>query len=86
MTGWSGDKLPNRLTLTSIRDGLKGTRKPVARERQVLSNIEQCYYCSDVMNTYRLWLRRELFRGRLDQSQFELSERKVVRFVGPAER
>jgi 3'-5' exonuclease len=32
-------------------------------------------YCkSDVINTYRLWLRHELFRGRLDRSQFEFSE------------
>jgi 3'-5' exonuclease len=32
-------------------------------------------YCkSDVINTYRLWLRHELFRGRLDQKQFEFSE------------
>ena len=37
-------------------------------------------YCkSDVINTYRLWLRHELFRGRLDQNQFEFSERDVVR-------
>jgi 3'-5' exonuclease len=46
-------------------------------------------YCkSDVINTYRLWLwlRHELFRGRLDQNQFEFSELDVGRFVGPAER
>ncbi|WP_424617835.1 hypothetical protein [Bradyrhizobium sp.] len=36
------------------------------------------YYKSDVTNTYRLWLRHELFRGRLDQSQFEFSERDVA--------
>jgi predicted PolB exonuclease-like 3'-5' exonuclease len=37
-------------------------------------------YCrSDVINTYRLWLRHELYRGRLDQSQFEFSERDVTR-------
>jgi len=36
-------------------------------------------YCkSDVINTYRLWLRHELFRGRLDQKQFELSERDAT--------
>ncbi len=36
-------------------------------------------YCrSDVVSTYRLWLRHELFRGRLDQGQFEFSERCVV--------
>jgi predicted PolB exonuclease-like 3'-5' exonuclease len=32
-------------------------------------------YCkSDVVNTYRLWLRHELFRGRLDRKQFEFSD------------
>src|ERR1700688_2626106 len=42
-------------------------------------------YCkSDVINTYRLWLRHELFRGRLDQNQFESSERDVTRVVGSA--
>jgi Predicted 3'-5' exonuclease related to the exonuclease domain of PolB len=39
-------------------------------------------YCkSDVINTYRLWLRHELFRGRLDQNQFELSEENVATFI-----
>jgi 3'-5' exonuclease len=39
-------------------------------------------YCkSDVINTYRLWLRHELFRGRLDQNQFEFSEADVVRLI-----
>jgi predicted PolB exonuclease-like 3'-5' exonuclease len=32
-------------------------------------------YCvSDVMNTYRLWLRYELFRGNLTEKQFEQSD------------
>lgn len=36
-------------------------------------------YCkSDVINTYRLWLRHELFRGRLDQKQFESSEQDIA--------
>jgi 3'-5' exonuclease len=39
-------------------------------------------YCkSDVVNTYRLWLRHELFRGRLDRKQFEFSEENVVTFI-----
>jgi predicted PolB exonuclease-like 3'-5' exonuclease len=39
-------------------------------------------YCkSDVINTYRLWLRHELFRGRLDPGQFEFSERGVALFM-----
>jgi 3'-5' exonuclease len=36
------------------------------------------YSKSDLTNAYRLWLRHELFRGRLDQSQFEFSERDVA--------
>jgi hypothetical protein len=39
------------------------------------------------MAIYRhcLELRHELFRGRLDQVQFEYSERDVGRFADPAE-
>jgi Predicted 3'-5' exonuclease related to the exonuclease domain of PolB len=32
------------------------------------------YFKSDVINTYRLWLRHELLRGRLDQAQFRFSD------------
>src|SRR5262252_12925 len=39
-------------------------------------------YCeSDVLNTYRLWLRYELFRGRLSEVEFEASETNVGDFV-----
>ncbi len=39
-------------------------------------------YCrSDVINTYRLWLRYELFRGKLTRTQFELSEAGVAKFL-----
>src|SRR5262249_9663567 len=32
-------------------------------------------YCeSDVVNTYRLWLRHELFRGQLSEAEFQASE------------
>ena len=33
-------------------------------------------------NTYRLWLRHELFRGRLDQNQFEFSEQELDEMYG----
>ena len=37
-------------------------------------------YCqSDVVNTYRLWLRHELFRGRLTQDEFEYSDQSAIR-------
>ena len=38
-------------------------------------------YCeTDVVNTYRVWLRYELFRGTLSQSVFEASERNLTGF------
>jgi predicted PolB exonuclease-like 3'-5' exonuclease len=39
-------------------------------------------YCeSDVVNTYRLWLRYELFRGGLSDAEFQGSEANLIEFV-----
>jgi predicted PolB exonuclease-like 3'-5' exonuclease len=39
-------------------------------------------YCeSDVINTYRVWLRYELFRGRLSEQGFEASETNLMEFI-----
>jgi predicted PolB exonuclease-like 3'-5' exonuclease len=39
-------------------------------------------YCeSDVVSTYRVWLRYELFRGRLTDAAFQASEAHLVEFV-----
>ena len=39
-------------------------------------------YCeTDVVNTYRLWLRHELFRGGLGQSAYEESELRLRAFL-----
>ena len=39
-------------------------------------------YCeSDVLNTYRVWLRHELFHGRLSDAEFQASEANLVEFV-----
>ena len=39
-------------------------------------------YCeTDIVNTYRVWLRYELFRGKLTPIQFQLSEQKLEEFV-----
>jgi predicted PolB exonuclease-like 3'-5' exonuclease len=36
-------------------------------------------YCeTDVVNTYRVWLRYELFRGRLSESEHQASERRPI--------
>jgi predicted PolB exonuclease-like 3'-5' exonuclease len=39
-------------------------------------------YCeSDVVNTYRVWLRHELFRGRLTNTGFQESEANLAEFI-----
>jgi 3'-5' exonuclease len=39
-------------------------------------------YCeTDVVNTYRVWLRYELFRGKITPIQFQFSEKKLEEFV-----
>jgi 3'-5' exonuclease len=39
-------------------------------------------YCeSDVVNTYRVWLRYELFRGKLSEPQFQASEADLTEFI-----
>ena len=39
-------------------------------------------YCeTDVVNTYRVWLRHELFRGKLSQTEFEASEADLIEFI-----
>jgi predicted PolB exonuclease-like 3'-5' exonuclease len=38
-------------------------------------------YCeTDVINTYRVWLRYELFRGRLTDPEYEASEQNLIDF------
>jgi hypothetical protein len=39
-------------------------------------------YCeSDVVNTYRVWLRYELFRGELNTQSYEASEVNLQKFI-----
>jgi 3'-5' exonuclease len=39
-------------------------------------------YCeSDVVNTYRVWLRYELFRGRMSEANFRASELNLIEFI-----
>jgi hypothetical protein len=39
-------------------------------------------YCkSDVVNTYQLWLRHELFRGKLTEAGFQASEKNLAEFI-----
>jgi predicted PolB exonuclease-like 3'-5' exonuclease len=39
-------------------------------------------YCeTDVVNTYRVWLRYELFRGKLPDIAFQASEANLTEFI-----
>jgi len=39
-------------------------------------------YCeTDVIATYQVWLRYELFRGTLSRNEFEASERNLASFI-----
>jgi predicted PolB exonuclease-like 3'-5' exonuclease len=46
-------------------------------------NIKQIAdYCErDIVNTYRIWLRYELFRGRLNHDGYAASERSLAEFI-----
>lgn len=39
------------------------------------------YCASDVMNTYKVWLRYELFRGKLTNAAYEASEVNLAQFI-----
>ena len=72
------DELSRIMGLPGKPDGIDGSQVEAHFNAGRIQDIAD--YCkSDVINTYRLWLRHELFRGRLDQHQFELSEQDIGR-------
>jgi 3'-5' exonuclease len=74
------DELSRIMGLPGKLDGMDGSQVEAYFNAGRIQEIAD--YCkSDVINTYRLWLRHELFRGRLDQRQFEFSERDVARVL-----
>jgi predicted PolB exonuclease-like 3'-5' exonuclease len=82
------NELSRIMGLPGKPDGIDGSQVETYFNAGRIQEIAD--YCkSDVINTYRLWLRHELFRGRLDQSTFEFSERDVTsccRFCGGSSR
>jgi 3'-5' exonuclease len=58
-------------------DGMSGAEvEKYYREGRIREIAE--YYETDVVNTYRLWLRYELFRGRLTENAFQASELNLI--------
>jgi hypothetical protein len=61
--------------------GIDGTDvEPYFLEGKIKEIAEYCE--TDVVNTYRVWLRYELFRGRLRESEHQASERSLTDFIG----
>ena len=43
---------------------------------------EVAEYCeTDIVNTYRVWLRYELFRGRLARAGYAASETNLIEYI-----
>jgi 3'-5' exonuclease len=61
-------------------DGIDGGQvDKYFREGKVNEIAEYC--ASDVLNTYRVWLRYELFRGRLTEAAHRSSELNLIDFI-----
>jgi predicted PolB exonuclease-like 3'-5' exonuclease len=61
-------------------DGMTGAEvEKYYRDGRIREIAEYCE--SDVLNTYRVWLRYELFRGRLLDAEFLASEANLADFV-----
>jgi predicted PolB exonuclease-like 3'-5' exonuclease len=61
-------------------DGMNGAEvEKYYRDGRIREIAEYCE--SDVVNTYRVWLRYELFRGRLSDAEFLGSEAGLVDFI-----
>jgi 3'-5' exonuclease len=76
------DELSKIMGTPGKPEGIDGTEV----ERYFLDGRikEIAEYCEvDVVNTYRVWLRYELFRGRLTENEHQASERNLADFIRP---
>jgi predicted PolB exonuclease-like 3'-5' exonuclease len=66
--------------LTGKPDGIRGEDVDrYFREGRIQEIADYCE--SDVVNTYQLWLRHELFCGKLTESGFRASENNLAEFI-----
>src|SRR5882672_10817608 len=74
------DELSRIMGLPGKPDGLSGADvERYFREGRIQEIANYCE--TDVVNTYRIWLRYELFRGRVNDAVFEASERSLTEFI-----
>jgi 3'-5' exonuclease len=74
------DEISKILGLTGKPEGVDGSRvEEMVRAGQI---EEVARYCeSDVLNTYRVWLVYELFRGSITAKELDCSEAQIREFV-----
>jgi 3'-5' exonuclease len=61
-------------------DGIDGGKvEKYFHEGRIKEIAEYCE--NDVVNTYRVWLRYELFRGKLNDAGFQASEANLREFI-----
>jgi hypothetical protein len=61
-------------------DGINGAEvEQYHREGKIREIADYCE--TDIVNTYRVWLRYELFRGRLSESEFRASEANLSDYI-----
>ena len=66
--------------LSGKPDGINGAEvEKYFREGRIREIADYCE--SDVVNTYRVWLRHELFQGKLTNAAFEASEGCLQEFI-----
>ena len=74
------NELSRIMGLPGKPDGIDGAEvERYFREGKIKEIAEYCE--TDVVNTYRVWLRYELFIGRLSEKSFESSEQDLGEFI-----
>jgi predicted PolB exonuclease-like 3'-5' exonuclease len=74
------DEISRTLGLPGKPGDIKGSEvERYFREGRIKEIADYCEV--DVVNTYRMWLRFELFRGRLTEAEFNASESDLAEFI-----
>jgi 3'-5' exonuclease len=73
-------ELCRAMGLSGKPDGMSGAQvEKYYRDGRIREIAEYCE--TDILNTYQVWLRYELFRGGLTDTEFRASEAKLIEFV-----
>jgi 3'-5' exonuclease len=74
------DEICKIIGLPGKPTGINGSQVEAMVEAGRIAEVAQ--YCeSDVLNTYRLWLVYELFRGAVTPEQLDFSEAQAAEFI-----